>query len=171
MKRILTIWLLSSSIACAQGTTYFFVEGFDSVSSPLLPRGWISTSNHSLSGDFVSSTSSVHSPPNTVLSTNTTISQSLTSPVLDFTACNPEKLEFYCARSSTHIAGLLVEASLDDGATFPIPLSDTIRHPGSSGYVLTSLILPSSLSNRPRVFEYGGDSSVILQADRAEHSD
>lgn len=150
MKRVLLISLFSLSSLFAQETTNFFIEGFDSSSPPSLPRGWTSSTNRLASGDFVSTTSSVHSPPCAVLSTNATISQSLTSPTIDFTGCNPERLEFYTARSSTHSAGLLVDASLDDGMTFPIQLSDTIRNPGSSGYVSTSLQLPASLANQPR---------------------
>jgi hypothetical protein len=151
MKRILLIYLFSLSSIFAQETTYFFVEGFDSASPPLLPRGWSSTLNRLSTGDFVTTASSVHSAPYTVLSTNATISQSLTSPEMDFSNCNPEKLEFYSSRSSTHTAGLLVEASLDDGVTFPLALTDTIRNPGISNYVLTSLQLPSSLANQSRV--------------------
>ena len=151
MKKILIIWIFSVSALFAQETTYFFVEGFDSVSPPSLPRGWSSTSNRLSSGDFVTTASSVRSSPYTVLSTNATISQSLTSPTIDFTGCNPETLEFYSARSTTHTAGLVVDASLDDGATFSLQLSDTLRNPGTSGYVLTSLQLPPSLANQPRL--------------------
>jgi len=151
MKRFLIVWLLIASLADAQEVVPLYVESFDSVSVPLLPRGWIATSNRSGPGDFVSTTSNVHSPPNTILSTNATVSQSLVSPAIDFTDSKPERLEFYSARSSSHTAALLVEASLDDGTTFSLALSDTIRNPGTSSYVLTSLQLPPSCSNQARV--------------------
>ncbi|MDP2885737.1 MAG: lamin tail domain-containing protein [Ignavibacteria bacterium] len=151
MKKLLIVWLLIASLADAQEVVPLYVESFDSVSVPLLPRGWIATSNRSGPGDFVSTTSNVHSPPNTILSTNATVSQSLVSPAIDFTDSKPERLEFYSARSSSHTAALLVEASLDDGTTFSLALSDTIRNPGTSSYVLTSLQLPPSCSNQARV--------------------
>jgi hypothetical protein len=44
-----------------------------------------------------------------------------------------------------------VEASIDNGVTFPIRLTDTLRNPGTSGYVLTSLPLPAALVNQPSV--------------------
>lgn len=49
------------------------------------------------------------------------------------------------------MAGLLVEASLDNGASFPIQLADTIRNPGTTSYVQTTIALPSSLQNEPFV--------------------
>jgi hypothetical protein len=151
MKRLLIVWLLIASLADAQEMVSLYVESFDSVSVPLLPRGWITTSNRSGSGDFISTTSNIHSSPNTVLSTNATVPQSLISPLLDFTNSKPERLEFYSARSSSHTSPLLVEASLDDGTTFPLALGDTIRNPGTSSYVLTSLQLSPSCSNQSRV--------------------
>jgi len=38
-----------------------------------------------------------------------------------------------------------VEASIDDGQSYPLLLSDTIRNPGTTGYVLTSLVLQPAL--------------------------
>lgn len=91
------------------------------------------------------------SSPNAVLSTNATIGQFLTSPTFNFANRTPDRLQFYTARSSTHVASLVVEASLDNGATFPIQLGDTLRNPGVTSYVLTTLSLPLSLANQPTV--------------------
>ncbi len=138
-------------VCYAQNDVVFFVEHFDSVLTPSLPRGWLASSNRLSTGDFMTTASSVHSPPNAVISTNATISQSLTSPTLDFTTSNPERLEFYSARSSSHNSPLIVEASIDDGATFPFILGDTIRNPGSTSYAMSVLPLPTSLSNQSKV--------------------
>ncbi|MBF8294478.1 MAG: hypothetical protein HW389_1023 [Bacteroidetes bacterium] len=151
MRSPLIIFLLTFSIAHAQETATLYVEQFDSVVAPALPRGWITSTNRLASGDFTTTASSVHSTPNAVLSTNATIPQSLMSPLLDFTGINPERLEFYTARSSSHASPMIVEASTDDGVTFSITLSDTIRNPGSTSYALFSLQLPTSLWNQPRV--------------------
>jgi hypothetical protein len=147
----LCLLLLAAPAIRAQISSFPYTEHFSSVVPPALPPGWIASTNRSASGDFISTTSSVHTTPYALISTNATISQSVTGPTLNFSAATPLKLEFYTARSSTHTAGLLVEASTDDGATFPIALSDTIRNPGSTGYFLTSLPLPSSLANETTV--------------------
>lgn len=151
MKTVLACLLLTISSLYSQALSPQFVERFDSVVAPALPSGWVTTTNRLASGDFVSTTSSARSSPNAVLSTNATISQSLTSPVYDFSSHTPVRIEFYTARSSTHTAGLVVEASIDGGATFSDVLSDTIRNPGTSAYVLNSLQLPTALSDKPRV--------------------
>lgn len=151
MKNVLAGWFLAATLLQAQGASAQYVEHFDSVSAPALPPGWSTTTNRSIAGDFVTTTSSARSVPNAVLSTNATISQTLTSPAFDFSNCTPVKLVFYSSRSNTHTAGLLVEASLDNGVTFPITLSDTIRNPGTTSYVLSSIQLPLSLANLPRV--------------------
>jgi len=151
MKWTLAFLFLLGSTSAAQISTFPYSERFDSVLVPALPAGWITTANRSTAGDFVTTTSSARSAPHTVLSTNATISQSLTSPSFDFSNRAPTKLDFYTARSNTHTAPLLVEASLDDGTSFTVTLSDTIRHPGTTGYVLTSVVLPSSLANQPAV--------------------
>ncbi len=153
-KRALSLFclfVLAASTVSAQISSFPYTEHFGTVTPPALPPGWIASTNRSASGDFISTTSSPHSTPYALISTNATIPQSVTGPTLDFSAATPTKLEFYTARSSTHTAGLLVEASTDDGATFPIALSDTIRNPGATGYFLTSLPLPSSLTNEATV--------------------
>jgi hypothetical protein len=67
---------------------------------------------------------------------------------MNFSGTTPTRLEFYSSRSSSHTAGLLVEASIDNGLTFPLILTDTLRNPGMSGYVLTALPLPMGLANQ-----------------------
>ena len=151
MRSLLTIFLLAFSVARAQQTASLYVEHFDSVVVPSLPRGWTTSTNRLPTGDFVLTTSSVHSSPNAVLCTNSTIAQFLVSPILDFTGRSPERLEFFAARSSSHVSPLIVEASIDDGATFPIMLGDTLLNPGSTSYALSSFLLPSIVSNQASV--------------------
>jgi hypothetical protein len=151
MKTLPFSWALFLCCAQAQMTQPAYVERFDSTSVPLLPIGWSTTTNRLSSGDFVTTTSSPRSSPNAALSTNATISQSLTSPPLNFSGTTPVRLEFYASRSSSHIAGLLVDASIDNGVTFPMTLTDTLRNPGTSGYVLSSIPLPVALANQRRV--------------------
>jgi hypothetical protein len=151
MKTLLLSLVLAVCCAHAQIAQPAYVERFDSTTPPLLPSGWGATTNRSSSGDFVTTTSSSHSSPNAVLSTNATISQSLTSLPLNFLGSTPIRLEFYTSRSGSHTAGLLVEASIDNGATFPMALTDTLRNPGTTAYVLTSLTLPAALANQRSV--------------------
>lgn len=135
----------------AQVVSFPYTESFDTVAPPALPSGWLTSTARAPSGDFATTTSTPRSAPNAVLSTNATISQSLTSPTFNFTNRTPDKLQFYTARSATHIAPIVVEASLDNGATFPIQLGDTLRNPGVTSYVLTSIALPPSLANQQTV--------------------
>jgi hypothetical protein len=151
MKTLPFSWLLFLCFAQAQMTMPTYVERFDSTSAPMLPIGWTTTTNRLTSGDFVTTTSSPRSSPNAVLSTNATISQSLTSPSLNFAGSTPSRLEFYTSRSGSHTAGLLVEASIDNGFTFPMILTDTLRNPGTSGYMLSSVPLPAALANQRSV--------------------
>jgi hypothetical protein len=151
MKTLPFVWALALCCAHAQSGQNSLVERFDSTTPPLLPAGWSTSTNRSPSGDFVATTSSPRSSPNTLLSTNATISQSLTSPSLNFTALTPARLEFYTSRSSSHTAGLLVEASTDNGSTYSLSLKDTLRNSGATGYALTSLPLPSLLANQSSV--------------------
>jgi len=148
---VCAIIALHCCIADAQESIILFSEHFDSVAVPSLPRGWLTSTNRLPSGDFVLTASSVHSPPNTTISTNATVSQWLESPSIDCTGQTPDRLEFYCARSSSHNAALVVEASIDDGMTFPILLGDTLRNPGTTSYTLCSDEIPASIQNQPAV--------------------
>lgn len=153
MRVFLTLFcfLLLSGNSKAQISAFPYVERFDTVAVPALPFGWTTTTNRSASGDFITSTSTPRSTPNCIFSQNATLSQTLTSPTFNFTNRTPNKLEFYSSRSSTHTAGLVMEASTDNGVSWPFQLADTIRNPGTTSYVLTSIALPGSLFNQPTV--------------------
>ena len=143
--------MLPGSTARGQVSSFPYIERFDAVVVPALPPGWSTSTQRSSSGDFVSTTSSPRSAPQALLSTNSMVVQFLVSPRFDFTDRTPEKLEFFTARSGTHLTGVLIEASLDDGATFSITVGDTLRNPGTTGYLPTSLQLPASLYNQTHV--------------------
>ncbi|MEP0823790.1 MAG: lamin tail domain-containing protein [Ignavibacterium sp.] len=130
----------------AQITSFPYTERFDSVEVPALPSGWSTTTHRLVTGDFFTTTTSPRSIPFAVQSTNSTISQELISPVLDFRHRVPGELRFFLSRSGTHTSGVLVEASLDNGNTWPLRLSDTLQHPGSTGYGEIVLALPRELS-------------------------
>lgn len=142
---------LSFDEAEAQIAAFPYVERFDSIAVPALPAGWTTTTNRLSSGDFFSTTSSPRSAPNALQSTNSAVTQSLASPTFSFVNRVPNILQFHTSRSSTHTSGFLVEASVDGGSSFPIALGDTIRHPGTTGYVLTGLQLPASMAQQPAV--------------------
>ncbi|HXG37659.1 MAG TPA: hypothetical protein VNL36_02695, partial [Bacteroidota bacterium] len=82
----------------AQIVPFPYTESFDTVAPPALPSGWLTSTARAPSGDFATTTSTPRSAPNAVLSTNATISQSLTSPTFNFTNRTPDKLQFYTAR-------------------------------------------------------------------------
>ena len=96
--------------------------------------------------DFTTTSGTVRSSPNAVVSTNATVSQALVSPLFNFEGRLPDRISFYTRRSSTHGARVVVEASLDSGNTFPVQLGDTLRNIGSTGYVNSTFVLPSELS-------------------------
>ncbi|MEK6569976.1 MAG: hypothetical protein AABZ61_01290, partial [Bacteroidota bacterium] len=135
----------------AQVRTFPYTESFDSVTAPALPPGWSTSFNRLATGDFTTMTSSPHSAPNAVISTNSTISQELVTPRIDFTNRVPDKLQYWTSRSSTHTSGVVVEASINDGISFPINISGTLGNPGNTSYNFISLNLPSSLSNQSQV--------------------
>jgi hypothetical protein len=135
----------------AQIRSFPYTESFDSVIVPALPPEWTTSTARLGSGDFVTTGSSPHSSPNAVIATNSTISQFLVTPRFDFTGRTPDKIEYWTSRSSTHTSGALVEASIDDGLTFPIVVSDTLKNPGNTSYHLMELDLPQSLIDQDQV--------------------
>ncbi|MGB2869904.1 MAG: lamin tail domain-containing protein [Bacteroidota bacterium] len=157
--------------AKAQISSLPFQERFDSLVAPLLPPAWTTSTNHTASGDFVTTTSSPRSAPNAAFSSNSTIQQWLASPLFDFTNRTPDELQFSIARSSTHTSPVVVEASIDGGTTYPILLGDTLKNPGTSGYVQTTLLLPISLAQRTgvrfrwRILGGAGGSSATFRLD------
>jgi len=149
--RVMVGLVMFSQLAFGQVTSFPFVEHFDSIADSAVPSGWRTTTNRRAGGDFFASLSLPRSSPHCLLSQNSTIQQSLTSPVFDFSNRTPDKLLFYSARSSTHRSGVVVLASTDGGSTFPFVLGDTLRNPGSSSYVLNTIHMPSSLVNQNNV--------------------
>jgi hypothetical protein len=129
-----------------------FTEGFDAVVPPALPAGWVSSQVRTPgTNDFTSNASSARSSPNALLSTNATIGQHIATPLLDFGGRLPDSALFHSRRSSTHLARLVVEASTDGGATYPLSVGDTITATGSTGYVRHALALPADLQGRQNV--------------------
>jgi hypothetical protein len=144
--------VLLTSLTYSQISTFPYTQSFDSVAAPGLPSGWSASQNRTPgTNDFITTTSTPHSPPNAVLSTNATIEQSLLSPMIDFRAQMPDRMTFYTRRSSTHLARVVLEASLDSGSTFPIQIGDSLTNSGSTNYVFTTFALPGSLANRTGV--------------------
>ncbi|HEY6952123.1 MAG TPA: lamin tail domain-containing protein [Bacteroidota bacterium] len=143
--------VLISNIATGQVASFPYLEHFDSIADSTLPAGWETTTNRRSAGDFFASRSTPRSAPHCVYAQNSIIPQSLTSPVFDLSNRTPDKLQFYVARSSSHTSGLLVEASIDGGISYPIALSDTIKNPGSTSYILNSIQLPGTLAHQPEV--------------------
>ncbi|MGA9116897.1 MAG: lamin tail domain-containing protein [Bacteroidota bacterium] len=152
MCQLLLCLLLDGRGSPAGGGTVLFLENFDTVSVPSLPSGWRSSRNRSPGqDDFTTAASAPHSGPNALLCTNATVAQHADSPPLDFTMSIPESLEFFLRRSSTFLSPLLLEISLDGGATFALRFADTIR-PGTAGaYVRTSVPLPDTLGGQAGV--------------------
>jgi hypothetical protein len=163
--------ILMVGLAEAQIHSFPHRQNFDSVSVPALPPGWITTLNRSISGDFVTSHSVPFSESTAVLSTNATISQSLVSPVVDFTGWEADSLTFYERRSSSHNSGLLIEGSTDGGVTFSVPVSDTLANPGAATYIERRLKLPDVLGNlssvrlRWRIIGNGTGTSGTIRFD------
>ncbi len=124
-----------------------YVQNFDSIPPPALPTGWTSTQNRiSGTNDFVTSTTTPRSVPNAVGSTNATISQALISPVFDFQGLMPDSLVFHIRRSTTHIARMLVEVSLDSGQTYSVQLGDSLRNTLPNSYQQIKFRLPTILA-------------------------
>jgi hypothetical protein len=149
-----TALLLAAAVEAlpAQGSGKLMVERFDTVPPPVLPAGWVSSRNrNSLQNDFVSSASAAQSLPNALLCTNATIGQELVSPVVSFLERIPGTLSCALRRSSTHHAGLLIEASTDGGKDFVLIVGDTIHASGETDYRTLTLSLPALLRGYPEV--------------------
>ncbi|MEW5798677.1 MAG: lamin tail domain-containing protein [Bacteroidota bacterium] len=152
MRRIFPIFLFTVTLSSAQVTSFPYSENFDSAAVPNLPAGWSTTTSRNASGDFITSTTTaVRSSPNCVSSTNGRISQSLISPIFDFTGKYPDSVIFYERRTSTHISPLLLEASINGDTTFALKISDTLKLQSSTSYVKRSFALPETLSGTSNV--------------------
>ncbi len=156
-QRLLTLVVVASvgglaTDTRAQISTFPYLQNFDSAQVGLLPPGWTSTRNVSAdTTDFKTGTTNPFSPPHAVGSANARISQTLFSALVNFSSTVPETLSFRVARSTTHTARMLVEASTDGGMTFPLQLGDSLRYPGTTAYVLVKLGLPAPLAAQPSV--------------------
>jgi len=141
----------TQSLLLAQGSSFPFIETFDTVAVPGLPAGWSTSVHKSSSGDFSTSASSPLSKPNAVVSTDAKIAQSLTSPAMNFFGKIAGTLEFYERRTSSHNSGVLVEALLNNDTVSAIRICDTLRNMGTTNYVPRSLPLPPLLSGKQNV--------------------
>lgn len=154
ITRTMSALVVSTSVGVgwleAQVDHFPYYESFDSITVPDLPPGWTTSIEKSPLGDFSTSLASPRSAPNAVISSDATISQYLTSPAFDLTSRAGDRLLFYERRSSSHNAGVLVEASLDGVDDF-FPISDTLLNPGTLTYVLRSIPIPEILGNRADV--------------------
>lgn len=158
----------------AQISSFPYVQNFDSVQTPALPAGWSSTQNRTPgTNDFLTvSSNPIYSPPNAVQSGNSaSVEQSLISPLFSFTGFLPLSLEFYVRRTGAHIAVMLVEASIDSGITYSIPLSDSLQNPGNTNFIPILLNLPPQLAAhsavrfRWRILPAQGTATVTLRID------
>ncbi|MBI3194325.1 MAG: lamin tail domain-containing protein, partial [Ignavibacteriae bacterium] len=148
VARIISVLFFIPFLTIAQVQQFPYTEHFDA--DTLLPAGWSSSENRDTSkNDFTITTSSPHSSPHAVISTNATVSQILYSPFFDFSIAPPETLYFFERRSPSHNSGLLVETSNDSGQIF-FPISDTLKNISTS-YVLRTVALPDSLAGRTNV--------------------
>ncbi len=146
------LFFLNTSIVFSQITVFPYRENFDAVAVPNLPVGWATTTNKSAGGDFTTSTTAFRSSPHAASSTDATKSQSLVSLVFNFAGKFVDLLEFYERRTSTHIARVLVEASINDDALFGVRISpDSLRLVSSTVYVRRAFVLPDTLSGKTNV--------------------
>ncbi|MCK5572209.1 MAG: lamin tail domain-containing protein, partial [Bacteroidetes bacterium] len=131
----------------AQVTLFPYKQDFDSIAPPMLPPGWASTHNrYPLDDDFSTTSTSSYSPPNAVLARNATLEQALLTPVFDFSNGTPEYISFYCRRSSSFRAPVVLELSTDGGASFPVSVGDTLKPDAGFGqYLFSHIPLPDTL--------------------------
>ncbi len=147
--------LCSPGAAGAQTPGAAFEESFDSVVPPQLPPGWVSSRNRGgATDDFLSASTAFRSPPNALVCTNATIEQWVLTPLIGCANCAPKRLSFYSRRSSSFRARVMVEASLDSGATFSLPLGEAPASDGGSSYQNVSFDAPAALA---------GASAIIIR--------
>lgn len=152
VRNILLILPLIVTYAHAQVSQFPYVQNFDTTSVDSLPPGWSSTQNRSPgTNDFTTASGSARSIPNAVLSTNPRISQTLFSPLLNFTSHVVDSIIFYERRSATDTTGILVEASIDSGISYPLAISDTLQLLNPATYVRRAFPLPQTLSGEGNV--------------------
>jgi hypothetical protein len=154
-----------------QISTFPYKENFDLITPPLLPTGWTTTTNKNITGDFVTSTTTVRSSPNALSTTDATKPQSVITPFFSFKGKFVDTLDFYERRTSTHTSGLLVEASIGSDTTFPILIGDTVKFVNATSYVRRSVALPAVLNDKDsvrfrwRIAGNGSGTSGVLRID------
>ncbi len=130
-------------------TTFPYFENFDTVTVPLIPNGWTTSTLKSVNGDFTTTTSVPYSTPQAIISTDSKIAQWIESPRFSFIGKIPDKMEFYERRSATYNSGLIVEYSFGDDTTF-IQIGDTLKNI-SANYIKRTIQLPSSLQEKQNI--------------------
>jgi hypothetical protein len=152
MKFCIIFSLFFTTASLGQVAQFPYYQNFDSsyIIVPALPTGWSSTQNRTAGiNDFkTDSSSSSRSLPKAVLSTNARISQSLISPVINFSGKLVDSLKFFERRSSTHDSGVLLEVSTDGGNTYTLILGDTLQYAGHTNYLQRKIRLPELLNNQ-----------------------
>ena len=149
---LMTFLLFPVFHSFAQITIYPYKESFDTVAVPLLPFGWTTTVNKNISGDFSTTTTSVRTSPHAASSTDATKFQSLISPRFDFTGKIVDSLEFFERRTASHLAKVVVEASINNDTTYNIRISpDSLRFVSSTSYTRRIFALPEALSGKQNV--------------------
>lgn len=141
-NRLLCLSILCANIAFAASDT-LYTESFAGAAVPALPANWrSSTVRSSSSNDFVTTASSVRSSPNCLFCTNATVDQWVMSAPLPIGGITPTHLQCWTRRSSTFLAKVVVEISMDDGQTFSVFAGDTLAATGAQSYVQSTLSLP-----------------------------
>jgi hypothetical protein len=139
----------------ANETAAVFQESFDGVSPPALPEGWRSSQKRTPgSNDWISTGSTVFSPPGAVLVTNATLEQWLVSPVIDCSGLKPDMLQMTVRRSGTFLAVVAVEGSTDSGKVFSVQFGGIAKEAGNGAYQMVEIPIPGSIS---------GSASLVLR--------
>lgn len=169
--RIFFFFLFCAASLLAQISTLPYGEHFDTVTTPALPNGWTTSTVKSVQGDFSTSTSTVRSAPNTVISTDATKQQWLVSPQFNFSGKVLDSIEFYERRSASHTSAVLLEASINGDTSFSTTISDSMKLVSSTSFVKRIFALPQSLNNqsnvrfRWRIIGNGSGSSGTYRVD------
>ncbi len=154
MKRFLITLFIFYTHLTAQINKFPYSQNFDSsnINPPALPSEWSSSQNRVPgTNDFTTTSGTPRSTPNCVISTNAKIQQFLISPLFNFSDKIADSIKFFERRSSTHDAGVLLEASTDGGTNFNILICDTLKNPGHTNYIERIFPLPAVLNNKSDV--------------------
>lgn len=170
------LFVLAQILLAAQTASFPFIENFDTVAVPRLPAGWSTSSRKSPAGDFSTSASLPLSAPNSVVSSDAKIAQSLISPEIDFSGKIAGTLQFYERRTASHNSGLVIDAVVNGDTAAALQIGDTLGNSGTTNYVIRNLTLPSSLNGkrgvrfRWRVVGNGTGAAGTLRVDNVKIS-